>query len=179
MLKKLQLDKALKLDGWMSELELQFLAETAAKSEVVFEIGCYCGRSTRAMADNSNARIYSIDPWDADCWNEVGVAFKTSASTYTVFYANLYAYIKSGRVIPCLSKWTDYKPVEKADFIFIDGDHRYSSVRADIDKALEWIKPGGVIAGHDFEPTWVGVVQAVEETFPKFDLIDTLWSVHA
>lgn len=178
MLKRLQLGKALDIQGWMSELELQFLAEKAYESEVIFEIGSFRGRSARAMADNSNAKIYCIDPWNIDCWNESGIAFTTDEATYTCFYGNLYGYIKNGRVIPCRFTWMDYQPTEKADFIFIDGNHKYADVRQDIDKALEWIKPGGTIAGHDFEPSWVGVVKAVEETFPKFDLIDTIWSVH-
>lgn len=179
MLKKLQLDKAKNIDGWMSELELQFLAECAAKSKIVFEIGSYRGRSARAMADNSGATIYCIDPWGAVVYNEKGVAFYTDMNTYGIFYANLYSYIKAGRVIPVISLWEEYEPPCKADFIFIDGDHRYSAVKTDIDKALKYINPGGIIAGHDFEASWVGVVKAVEETFPKFDLTDTIWSVHA
>ena len=178
MIKKLQLEKALKLGGWMSELELQFLAESASKADVVFEIGSYMGRSARAMADNSEARIYCIDPWGTHNYNDHGIVFSTDGSTFSVFYANLYSYIKSGRIIPCQEFWEKYEPKEKADFIFIDGDHRYPAVKADILKAKLHIKPGGLIAGHDYEPSWTGVVRAVEEEFPKFDLVDTLWSAH-
>lgn len=178
MLKKLQISKAQKINGWMTDLELQFLAEIASKSEVIFEVGSFQGKSTRVMADNSEAKIYCIDPWGVHCYNDHGIVFTTDSSTFSVFYANLYAYIKSKRVIPCQVKFEDYEPTEKADFIFLDGDHRYAAIKHDIIKAKQWIKSGGIIGGHDYHEEWPGVFKAVDEEFPKFELIDTLWSAH-
>ncbi|MBV6459393.1 MAG: hypothetical protein HONBIEJF_02541 [Fimbriimonadaceae bacterium] len=36
------------------------------------------------------------------------------------------------------------------DLVFIDGDHRYEAVRADIHHYLPNIKPGGILAGRDY-----------------------------
>ena len=58
------------------------------------------------------------------------------------------------------------------DFIFLDGDHNYPGVRPDIDAARKIIKPGGIIAGHDYAGD-NGVCQAVREPFPgKYQLSD-------
>lgn len=54
---------------------------------------------------------------------------------------------------------------KSVDFVFIDADHVYENVKKDI---LAWapkIKPGGVIAGHDFVNYHPGVIQAVCEIF--------------
>lgn len=179
MIKKLQIETATKIEGWMSEAELLFLAECASKSNVIFEIGSFKGRSARAMADNTEGKLYCIDPWNVENYNQLGIAFVSTEVTFSLFYANLYKHIKSGRVTPIRKYWADYEPPEKADFIFIDGDHRYNAVVADIEKALKYLTPGGILAGHDFEPQWPDVIKAVEEKFPKFELTDTIWSVHA
>lgn len=51
------------------------------------------------------------------------------------------------------------------DFVYIDGDHGYDGCRLDIRLWLHKVKPGGVLAGHDW--TWEGVARAVSEAFPR------------
>lgn len=38
------------------------------------------------------------------------------------------------------------------DFVYIDGDHSYRSVTADLEAWWPLVKPGGIIAGHDWIP---------------------------
>jgi len=58
---------------------------------------------------------------------------------------------------------------ESIDAVFIDADHRYAGVRADIESWLPKVqKRNGVIAGHDYRPFDVngykfGVIEAVKE----------------
>jgi hypothetical protein len=56
------------------------------------------------------------------------------------------------------------------DFVYLDADHAYESIARDIDAWLPKVKSGGVIAGHDFNTQFPGVVQAVIERFPKFEV---------
>jgi len=61
------------------------------------------------------------------------------------------------------------------DFVFIDADHKYESVKKDI---LAWtpkLKIGGMISGHDINMP--GVLQAVSELIPNFKIvgIDKCW----
>jgi len=55
------------------------------------------------------------------------------------------------------------------DFLFIDGDHAYASVRADFELYAPLVRPGGLIAFHDIanEPP-TGVPRLWEEIRPRF-----------
>jgi predicted O-methyltransferase YrrM len=64
-------------------------------------------------------------------------------------------------------------PDESIDFLFIDGSHEYEDVKKDLLLWLPKVKHGGIIAGHDYDPAWLGVVQAVNEVIGK-DHIKTI-----
>jgi hypothetical protein len=54
------------------------------------------------------------------------------------------------------------------DFVYIDADHEYESVRADIEAWQGTIRPGGLLCGHDYYDGWrndamYGVARAVDE----------------
>lgn len=49
------------------------------------------------------------------------------------------------------------------DFVYLDGDHAYDGVSADIRAWWPRISDGGILAGHDFDETHPGVQQAVRE----------------
>jgi len=50
------------------------------------------------------------------------------------------------------------------DFIFIDGDHQYNSVKQDLNNFYPKLKAGGMFAGHDYNKDLnPGVVRAVDE----------------
>jgi predicted O-methyltransferase YrrM len=38
------------------------------------------------------------------------------------------------------------------DFLFVDGDHKYSSVMRDIKLFVPWVRSGGIAAFHDYVP---------------------------
>jgi len=65
------------------------------------------------------------------------------------------------------------------DFVFIDADHTYEGVAADIDGWQRKVRPGGMILGHDYNPRdFPGVVQAVNERFASVLLFpDHVWAV--
>lgn len=72
------------------------------------------------------------------------------------------------------------------DWIYLDADHSYEAIRADLEAWLPKVKPGGFIAGDDYstdERWWGdGVVRAVDEVLEsgrvdKFYLTGTQFSV--
>lgn len=66
------------------------------------------------------------------------------------------------------------------DFAFVDADHRYDAVRADIAAWMPKIRLGGMMLGHDYNPKeFPGVVQAVNESFGGAVAVhdDHVWSV--
>jgi hypothetical protein len=65
------------------------------------------------------------------------------------------------------------------DFVFIDASHEYEDVKADIIAWIPKIKPGGVLAGHDYYiddfDYYPGVKQAVNEEFSEFEAKYNCW----
>lgn len=54
--------------------------------------------------------------------------------------------------------------VDKADFVWLDGDHTYQNVKAELEKFYPIVPVGGMIAGHDYlHPSYPEVRQAVDE----------------
>lgn len=49
------------------------------------------------------------------------------------------------------------------DFVYIDADHSYLGAKADIDLWWPLVSDIGILAGHDFDRTHPGVMQAVSE----------------
>jgi predicted O-methyltransferase YrrM len=61
------------------------------------------------------------------------------------------------------------------DFVFIDADHRYEAVKADICAWTPKLKPGGLLSGHDIH--YSSVHRAVEKLIPSFEEVgfDHIW----
>lgn len=57
----------------------------------------------------------------------------------------------------------------KADLVFIDGDHEYKGVKADIKLYAPLVKPGGFLVFDDVEKTYPGVVKATKELLESPD----------
>ena len=175
------LSRARQIMGWMSDLEMEFLADTASKSNVIFEAGSFQGRSTRAMADNTDGVIHAIDPWrPAVLTSGEGFAAQVGVDdmTFTQFYRNMHDHISKGKVVPHGLRFVNFKPPLIPDFIFIDALHDYENVKADINHAMKLMSKG-MLAGHDYDDVnWSGVVKAVNEIFgDKIQVTGSIWSI--
>jgi len=56
------------------------------------------------------------------------------------------------------------------DFVYIDADHTYESVKADIKAWWPKVRSGSVFAGHDYKEG-MGVIQAVDEFVKENNLV--------
>jgi len=59
---------------------------------------------------------------------------------------------------------------ESLDFVFIDADHKYTSVCNDIQEWSKKVRIGGIVSGHDYYKTRgenLGVINAVDEYVAK------------
>jgi len=184
----MNLEKALATPGWTTEQELSWLAKHAAKSNCIAEIGSWRGRSTRAMVDNSDAKIFCIDPWVDDSigypgwWTaqESPEKYKQKDWLWSEFNHNLHGCVGT-RIVPvrmfsAYAFQNLYPRGLKFDMIFIDGSHDYGHVVGDIQMFRQMLKPGGVLCGHDYnEPTCPEVAPAVNSQFSKIDVTGTIW----
>ena len=63
-------------------------------------------------------------------------------------------------------------PMRSLDFVYIDANHRYQFVRADVRRWARRVRAGGIVAGDDYEAP--GVQQAVHEQVVR-DGIGAWW----
>lgn len=139
--------------GWMSEPELEWLGAEAAASASVAEIGSLHGRSAFMLLTRCDGPVYCVDPWD-DEGDHCYPSFMRGCG----HFANLVAV-------------RGYSPaaadlVPDVDMVFIDGNHDYEQVRADL---AAWLpKTRRLICGHDYQNAdggFPGVAEAVHEMF--------------
>lgn len=142
------------IEGWMSDDELKWLENRASQCTRVLEVGSHKGRSTRALVNGCKGRVYSVDRWDSD------LAFDAFCiNMHDALDSNLLLFKGSSIEIASLMAGKLF------DTIFIDADHAYESVVADLQAWEPKVRKGGFICGHDYDPFWPGVVKAVDERY--------------
>lgn len=173
----MEITRALSIRGWMSKPELLLLAEFASKHYNIIEVGSYCGRSARAIADSTKGRLLCVDPWDGMCqtylttWHSNGYRIE-----FNEFMKNLSDHIASGKVKYAINRFENIWHPPNPDMIFLDAIHEYQAVKDDIHHARELMKHG-LLCGHDFCLAWEGVIRAVTEIFPNVKHKETIWYV--
>jgi cephalosporin hydroxylase len=73
-----------------------------------------------------------------------------------------------------LSEVVAYNVTEEFCLVFLDGDHSYEAVKADIQAWGPLVEEGGILCGHDWDEhgaSWPGVHKAVVELlgWPSFN----------
>ncbi len=132
------------------------------------EIGSWKGRSACFMGVeilNSKKSIdfYCVDTWSGSEEHKDMDIIKNDL-LYNEFLKNIEPISSVIKPIRKTSEEAskDFED-ESLDFIFIDAGHDYESVKEDIQLWFPKLKKGGIFAGHDYHPSWQGVVQAVDE----------------
>ncbi len=186
--RQLLLDKARWVSGWMSIEELSLLAEISQDlrpDSFIYEVGSFCGRSARVIADNSpdSCRLYCVDPWNYEIkqWDKYGNPIQSiivDDSTFEHFKLINADHIDNDKIVPVRCEWHNFPFGVSADFIFLDGNHDYEAVCEDIIKAKGLITHDGIIAGHDYT-NFEDVFRAVNEHFQKYqiEVRDTIWLI--
>jgi predicted O-methyltransferase YrrM len=159
-----ELAEARGVTGFLHPCEAEKLPEFAA-GKVCLEIGAFTGYSTWLMAQTA-ASVFSVDTFKA---NSAGTIQQDDLTTLTDFLRTIDGL---GNVDYFIGTSAEYAAKidkrSKFDFIFIDADHSYAAVKADIELWWPRLKKGGRMAFHDcFENHgyFPGVYQAVYERF--------------
>jgi predicted O-methyltransferase YrrM len=163
------------IEGWISDIEgyvLYRLARDGEGSGAIVEIGSWMGRSTAWLAAGSAARsrepVHAVDTFDG------GPALKAKdfavlqeqGTTYHAFAENLERAGVFDHVEPVIAdsraaaaQW-DGRPVR---LLFIDGDHSYEAVKADLAAWLPYVARDGYIAFDDVHEKYPGVRRVTAE----------------
>ena len=89
-MEEVNISNALKIEGFMDGLELIWLAQRAKEYKFIIEVGSLVGRSTRALGDNINGVVWTIDDWHGP--REAPI-FDDSNILYNIFKTNLQKFI--------------------------------------------------------------------------------------
>ena len=122
------------------------------------EVGSWKGQSSSFMAveihnSNKNIKFDCVDTWTGsiteDCHQND--EFVKNGTLYDKFLSNIkrVSHIITpvvGDSVQVAEKYED----NSLDFVFIDADHRYENVKADIEAWINKVKNNGIIAGHDY-----------------------------
>ena len=144
------------------------------------ELGVMRGRTTKYMLINHKNLIeyWAIDLWDGDKGpRKKQFARKFGAHWHESLYLRC-CKLKlrfPGRLnvvkASSLEASRLFKP-KYFDLVFIDADHSYEAVLADIKAWEPLVKKGGFLTGHDYgSRRHVGVTKAVDECFDDIELL--------
>jgi hypothetical protein len=163
-------------EKWFNYQEIyKRIVESAPEGEHILEVGAWKGASTSYLAveaQHKKLRIDVVDTW-AGSDEHKDISDIKENSLFGTFIDNLRPVINLINPIrtDSVSASKMYAD-ESLDAVFIDADHKYESVRADILAWMPKVKKGGILAGHDYMDAWGGVIKAVNETLSRFEIIE-------
>lgn len=147
----------------------------------VVEIGCWKGNITRffaKIAREVGGKVFAVDHWEG----VKGESYYEEAQTSDV-YKKFIDYLQFGDegtndykndirrwVCPMVMSSEEATKIFEdgiLDLVFIDGDHRYPGIKADLVDWLPKIKKGGIICGHDCEGKYSQYPKEIQEYIKK------------
>jgi len=154
---------------------INLLRDEAKRPWKVAEIGVYRSDLLRTLMVRQAKNImeyWAVDPWMVNgdpkrIYVEDGVITQgdwdklhVEACVIMAQYASVVRIIRA----PSVSA-AGLFPEGYFDFVFIDADHAYASVDADIRAWLPLVKSGGILSGHDYNKRHWGLKKAVCQHF--------------
>jgi hypothetical protein len=145
---------------------------------VAIEVGSWAGSTALTLAPHFS-RLYCVDTFQgSDRLKPIAESANSEVDgVFRVFCHNVRDRLMNS-IIPCVGKsleWANVWPYS-VDLIFIDADHEYEAVLADINA---WkVHCHGILCGHDYSPMFPGVVRAVQESFQEFNTEGNVWWVN-
>jgi predicted O-methyltransferase YrrM len=135
------------------------LASELPSNSTIVEIGSYLGASTCFLAAgcrNNNGHVYAVDTWQNHAMSE-GLK-----DTFEVFQENICSYQDLITPIRSFSVDAAQELAKPIHLFFVDGDHSYEGVVADLRAWLPKMEPNSWLLLHDWG--WAeGVKQAIKE----------------
>lgn len=168
------------IDGWMSENELIWLAETATLMENVIEIGVWKGRSAHAILTGCDGTVYLVDHFKGNSNENNNDQEPHWEATYKNIATDLLDNLKEFNFV--LMKMNSFeasklfKP-KSIDMVFLDAGHLILDIKRDLDFWTPICRK--LICGHDYWQDDVKIV--VDKKFGFENVInpaDTIWAVN-
>lgn len=172
------------IPGWSTDI-IQFydsIAGCLPRGAVCVELGVWYGRSACFLAEklrsvgNQDAIIYGVDTWkDGYGWPD-----EPTKNNYAKALSLMCDHApESLRMLRLLRTETTNAAALFADgsvdFLFVDADHEYAPVYADLAVWLPKVKLDGIVAGHDASDEYPGVIRAAKEFGTPMYPVGSVW----
>jgi predicted O-methyltransferase YrrM len=151
-----------KIPGWFDFQDIyDFAIDKFSDGAKFVEIGGWFGRSScymgeRILQSNKKITLYTIDLWNHGGHTSMGHA-ETIKNRGGSMLSAFRSYIEEAGVQHIVNpiqgnsnQVHENFENESLDFIYIDGDHSWTGVKNDITLWWPKLKPGGIMAGHDY-----------------------------
>ena len=131
------------------------------------EIGAYSGEGTVVIA-NYFKEVLAVDPW----LNGYDINDRASQQCPMKFVFDAFQERAKDCKNVSFSRGKSLDALEfvddgSCDFVYIDGDHRYEGVLADLKGWRKKLREGGIMAGHDW--SWQSVKKALLDEIGQND----------
>ncbi len=163
------------IPGEMLRGELNWLFKTAKNMNSIVEVGSWKGRSTHALLSGCQGIVYAVDHFKGSKTGQGNCTPEKAAQEdiFQEFLKNV-GHFQNLKVYKMDSLEAAKKFKNKSvDMVFIDGDHSFESVKADIEAWLP--KARKLICGHDYNESSPGVKQAVKGKFGYVRTVYNIW----
>ena len=174
-------EKMVKIEGWFTRQQAELLEPYVLKlasNDLIVELGTFQGKSTLFFAETApQVRIITVDmvnfPWNAE-YDAGGVHLLQTPLREEI--------LRAGNIVQIVGKTDDVVKTFNwpINFMFIDCNHDYEFVKADIANWKRFVVLGGIISFHDYDPPHQGVIDAVTEWLNEdkdFELVEFMYSV--
>lgn len=150
------------IEGWCDFAPLYWLNIcNLPKGACFVELGSWMGQSMAAACQyawataRDDIAFHAVDHWqgEADQPAHLEIVRAHGGSIHAAYRANLeaagIAHMVTDHIGTTVERAADF-PDASIDFLFIDAAHEYQPVCDDIRAYLPKLKPGAIIAGHDY-----------------------------
>ena len=125
-------------------------ARAVPENGIWVEIGTYMGGSAEIVAtSNKTLRVFTVDPFEkrSSRWKSVVKKLDEFGPRVTCLRRRS---VEGASGTDTIRHILELTGGEGFDAVFIDGDHSEGAVSADIKAYWPYLKPGGLMAGHDY-----------------------------
>jgi predicted O-methyltransferase YrrM len=168
------------VENWFTDESCSTLAELVRQVEDIpgriVELGSWEGRSTLAIAGATGRQVDAVDTWRGARSDGYQLTQVKTRDVFAQWTANL---ADQPHVTPYRMDWRRYTSTigGPVALVFIDADHTYDEVSAQITAFLPLMSPGGIICGDDYP--MVQVWTAVRDRLGTVSVEGPVWSWQA
>ncbi len=148
------------IEGWMHHLDLEWLYDNAAQMGSIVELGCWKGKTTFVLASACPGMVWAVDTWSGSSNPDDPTHQSYCWEVFPEFQRNMLGW----SVVPIVCDSTEAARLfddHSVDMVFVDADHTYPKVLADLKAWLP--KVTKLFCGHDadFPAVRAAVIEVV------------------